>query len=237
MKLPVIPKKLFDLKSKYVPKGKITLSPFTVGQQDILLQVKESEDEQEKIEAIRQIIDECIQTPGVTAGELPNFVVEEAFVRLRQHAVGELVDLAYRCTHKVDEKSCDNTIPVTVDLRDFKLKEEEGHTNTIVLADPIGVKFKYPTMDTYLEQGNDDTSVILGCIDVIFDDANVYNSSDYSKDELIEFWNQLELAQKKEIYDKFFLTMPHMHYKKTIKCSKCGFEHTVEFNSSFEVFR
>jgi hypothetical protein len=126
-------------------------------------------------------------------------------------------------------------MPVQIDLRDIKLVEKDGHTNTILVSDPIGIKFKYPNIDTP-ETGND-IDTILHCIESIFDSENVYPAEEHTPEELREFWNQLTFPQKKEVFDKFFASMPHLHYKKNLKCTKCGHDHNIEFNSVAEVFQ
>lgn len=238
--LPTIPHKHFDIKSKFiVPKGKITMSPFTVGLESILLQVKDAEDEAEKMAAIKQIIEECCKTPGINVSELPIFLVELIFLRLRQNSVGEIVELQYECTNEVEGKPCGNEMKANVDLREFDLKETAGHTNKIMIHDPIGVVFKYPSIAMF-EDGtnvNDDTDVIVSCIDMIFEGDTVFPSSEHKREQLVDFWNNMSLMQKKEVYDKFFNSMPHMHYKKSLTCTKCKHVHELEFNSVQEVFQ
>jgi hypothetical protein len=240
MSLPVIPKKFFDVKSKYLPKGKITMSPFTVGLENLLLQVKESEDDKEKMSAVKQVVQECTQTPDLDVGALPLFVVEEVFLRLREHSIGELIEQQYQCSNeKPDETICNTVMPIQIDLREFKLVEQPEHTNVIVVADPIGVKFRYPSIDMFEDEGtdtSDEVETIISCIESIFDADNVHKAEDQTRAELTNFWKSLTLRQKKEVFDKFFNTMPHMHYKKDHKCPGCGHVHTIEFNSLQEVF-
>jgi hypothetical protein len=243
-RLPSIPKKHFDIKSKYLPKSKITLSPFTVGLESILLQVKDSEEESEKMDAIKQIIEECIQDKDLDVGSLPLFMVEEIFLRLRQNSIGELVDQSYQCTNDVVAEGitgpCNNVMPIQIDLREFKIIETEGHTNNIVISDPIGVKFKYPDMSMFdgtIINTQNEIETIISCIDIIYDKDNVYPASESSREELSEFWKQLTLLQKKLVFDNFFSTMPHLSYKKELVCNKCNHKHNIEFNSIKDVFQ
>lgn len=244
-KLPTIPKKFFDMKSEYLPNGKVTLSPFTVGLESLLIQVKDAEDESEKMDAIRQIIDECLQTKGVDVDKLPLFIIEEMFIRLRQNSIGEIVEQTYQCNNtenlpeNIKEDICNKVIPVSIDLREFKLIKTEGHTNKIIINEPIGMTFKYPNMAmaNHIKNGQDDIETIIQCIDMIFDADNVYPASESTHEELLSFWKELTLMQKKLIYDKFFTTMPHVHYSKDITCPQCKAIHNIEFNSVQEVFQ
>lgn len=246
MKLPLIPKKIFEVKNKFLPKGKLQFAPFSVAQEGILLQVKESEDNKEKLSAMRQVIQECLQTPNVDVGKLPIFTIEDIFLRLREQATGEMQSMAYECTAPVSsndeegvEVPCGNTIPVEIDLRKFALVVDPDHTNKIIISDDIGIQFKYPDMDMYdnaVDGLQDETDMIIACIDTIFQGDVVFPSNESTTEELLEFWKQLTLPQKKNVYDKFFLSMPHMHLDHEITCKKCGTAHKIEFNSVQEVF-
>lgn len=242
--LPIIPKKTFELKSKFLPKGKILLTPFTVGLEDILIQVKDAEDDREKMQAIKQVVQACCQTPGIDVDALPLFLIEEIFLRLRQNSIGEIIEQQYRCANELvatngGTTECGTLLPISIDLREFKTVEEAEHTNTIIVSDPIGIKFRYPSI-ALLESADADTSdeveTILSCIESIFDSENVYSADEYKRDDLRAFWNQLTLMQKKEVFDNFFKTMPHIHYRKELTCTSCGTVHEIEFNSISEVF-
>jgi hypothetical protein len=215
--------------------------PFSVGQEQHLIQIKDSEDDKEKVVVLKQIISECLRTPHVDVAKLPLFLIEELFLRLFQNSTGEFIPLAYLCKAPVGEGDdvCGTEIKLELDVREFVMMEPEGHSDKIVIAPPIGIKFKYPSIEMYEEATGDlkdDLEVILGCIDIIFDDDNAYPAADHTREELLAFWNQQTLAQKKMVYDQFFNTMPHLHYKKVVKCPKCGEEHKIEFNSMLEVF-
>lgn len=238
MSLPVIPKKHFEVKSKHLPNGKISLIPFTVGLESLLIEVKESEDDSEKMQIIKQIVQACIITKNVDVETIPIFLIEEIFLRLRQKSVGEIIEQSYKCTNEVDGKECNTVMPIEINLEEFKIVEPDGHTNTIIVSDPIGIKFRYPTMSMSeeLSSGND-TETIISCIESIFDNENVWPAADQTRAELTEFWNQLTLMQKKDVFEKFFLTIPHMHYQKSLVCTKCKHDHKIEFKSIAEVFQ
>lgn len=243
-RLPTLHHKQFEVKSKFLPGGKLTLIPFTVGLENLLLQVKEDTDEAEKAAAMRQVVEACIQTPNVDVSKVPLFAIEELFLRLRQNSVGELIDQHYQCTAIKaagdDETICNTAIPIQIDLREFKLVEPEGHTNKIMISDPIGVQFAYPSFELFENaetDTQDEVQTIISCIEYIFDADNVYPARDHTHEELLEFWNQLTLKQKQEVFEKFFSTIPHLQYKKEFTCKGCGTVHTLEFNSIKDVFQ
>lgn len=242
MALPIIPKKYFELKSKYLPKGKITLSPFNVGLENLLIQVKDAEEPEEKLLAIVQVVQECIQTPGISAADLPLFLIEEIFLRLRQNSIGELIDQQYQCTNPLDEeKVCNKVMPIQIDLREFTLAPGgSDHTNVVMIDGAIGIKFRYPTIAMFNEEGidlEDEVETIISCIESVFEGDTVFPAEESGRDEMREFWKQISLQNKKDVLDKFLQSMPHMHYKKTFPCPACGYAHTIEFNSMQEVFQ
>jgi hypothetical protein len=217
------------------------MTPFTVGLESLLIQAKDSEFDSEKMSAIKQVVQQCTITPDVKVGPLPLFVVEEMFLRLRQNSIGEIIEQQYQCTNeKPDESVCNTVMPIQIDIRDFKIVEPEGHANLVIISDPIGVKFRYPSIDLFEEAGtdtDDEVELIITCIDHIFDADNVYPSTDHTREELKEFWNQLTLQQKNDVFEKFFHNMPHIHYKKDFTCKGCGHVHTIEFKSIAQVFQ
>lgn len=238
-RLPSIPKKHFDIKTKYIKGGKLTLTPFSVGMESLLLQVKDGTPE-EKRSAIRQLVEECLITKNIDVDKIPMFIIEEIFLRLRQHSIGEIIDKQYQCTNEVEEgKPCNSPMTLKLDLNEFKLIENPIHTKTIMVSDPIGIVFRYPdlSMADMKEVEDGETETILSCIETIFNGDDVYNTEDYTRDELLEFWNQFSLMQKKDVFDLFFHSMPTFNHEQTIKCPKCGYDHKLKFSSMEDVFR
>lgn len=247
MSLPIISKQQFVEKSKFFPKGKLTLTGFSVGQESIFLQVKDSQDEKEKMQALKQIIAECVveKTP---VGSLPLFVIEYLFLRLRQHSIGEIVELGYICKNEVDvpatdnepagKKECKTKMALNIDLREVQIVTDPEHTDKIMVTDKLGLKFKYPTIDSIMDKGEEATEndIIVGSIESIYSDEEVWSAADNSFEDMKEFYKNVSLLKKAEIMGRFFGRMPHIQYKSELKCSGCGKVHPVEFNSLNEVF-
>lgn len=249
MALPVLPKATFVIKSKYLPKGRVELVPFTVGQESILLQVKDSKDSKDKLNALRQIIGECVRTPNFDIGAVPLFVLEETFLRLREKSIGEVMPFTYMCHVQVPaidkfgvstgEKQCNTPMELKLDLRQVKLIEQEGHDLKVMITDEIGVKFRHPTLDSVetIPDGSVlEADMIISSIECIFDADSVYKAEDETHESLLAWYNDVPLHKKAEIYQKFMYTQPHLHYGTDIKCPSCGHVHRIEFNSLNELF-
>lgn len=255
MSLPVITKQQFSKKSKYFPgKGKLTLTPFSVGQESLFLQVKDSKDETEKLEALKQIISECI-VEKIDVGELPLFVMEYIFCLMRQYSIGEILELTYICKNEVVvpatgtegeegfnpelKKECGGRIELAIDLREVEIKEEEGHIDKIPVSPELSLKFKYPTINSVLESDKEATEndVIVSCIESIFSKDEVWLASESTPEAMKGFYKNVSLLDKVKIAQNFFAKIPHLHYKKDITCAKCGTVHKIEFNSLNEIFQ
>ena len=68
--------------------------------------------------------------------------------------------------------------------------------------------------------------MITSCIEMIYNQEESWEASDYSKKELEEFIEQLNTKQFKEI-EKFFTTMPKLSHTLVVKNPSTGVESEV----------
>jgi dissimilatory sulfite reductase (desulfoviridin) alpha/beta subunit len=94
----------------------------------------------------------------------------------------------------------------------------------------VGIVLKYPTialadkMQRAAEGKNQMdivVDVVCQCIDYIFDAENTYPASESSKQELVDFINNLGQEQFAKI-NNFFVTMPKLKHTIHWECEKCG---------------
>ena len=92
---------------------------------------------------------------------------------------------------------------------------------------------KYPTLNLIKNAGNladedVDTvlNVIVSCIDYIYDADQMYYAKDSTKEELLEFIENLQQEDMEKI-QLFFNTMPKIAKELDFKCKKCGYEETI----------
>jgi folate-dependent tRNA-U54 methylase TrmFO/GidA len=91
----------------------------------------------------------------------------------------------------------------------------------------MGVIMKYPTIDSFVENGIEDMTpsnmidVIVTCISQIYDKKGeeVFESKDSTQAELIDFVEQLNTTQFQEV-QKFFDTMPKLQHEITVENPK-----------------
>ena len=207
---------------------KIKFRPFLVKEEKILLIAMESGEQESIVTAIKDIVTEC-SYGKVDLGSLPMFDVEYIFLQIRSKSVGEVSKLKVLC--RDDGETYAN---VEVDLTEIEVQVSDDHTNKIELTDEMGVIMKYPTIDSFSTAGISDITadnmldVIVACIDKIYDKKGeeVFDAKDQTKEELIEFVEQLNTSQFRDL-QQFFDTMPRLKHEVMIKNPKTGVESNV----------
>ena len=214
---------------------KLKYRPFLVKEQKILLMANEGKDPNEMVEAIRQILVNCLITE-VSVEDLPLFDIEYLFLQLRAKSVGEISKLHFPCDNKKTEngEECKEVIDININLSKIPVYKDPSHTTKIKLNDELGLIMKYPKIELLNEieqlSMNDLDGVIgivLQCIDNIFDSENVYNPKDHTKEELESFLYDMTQDQFEKI-QHFFETMPKLKETVVYKCEKCKKETSIE---------
>lgn len=200
---------------------------FTVKEQKILLHAKESEDAKQIIDAINQIVGNCI-IDDVDPEKLAYFDVEDIFLRIRSKSVSNVVEIPYRV------KDTDERITVKVDLDNVSVKSEEDHTKKIMITDTVGVIMQYPTIVMLRDGSNDNNDLVRQCIEQVFTPDEVMLASDYSKEEMEEFMDQFDVTALTKI-DEFFKSMPKVRHEVNIRL-KDGTEDTIKFEGIQDLF-
>ena len=126
----------------------IKYRPFLVKEEKILLTAMESEDEKSISDAVKQIINNCVQE-NLDVERLPTFDIEYLFLRLRAKSVGEEVTIGLKpfpCSQNNGEL-CEKTSDVKINLEEVKVIKDGKHTNKIMLTDDIGIIMEYPNIE------------------------------------------------------------------------------------------
>ena len=193
---------------------KIKYRPFLVKEQKLLLMAQNSNDKNEMIEAIAQIIENC--TFGKVKGsEAYMFDLEYIFLQIRRKSVGDKIDLNVLC-----EDDGETRVPVEVNLKDVEVQVGDNHTNEIQLNKDVKIIMGYPTLETASQLKEDiekDESLFTGIKHSIFqiiDGDTIYNKVDMEDKELDEFVESMSQKNLNDILD-FFKTMPKLAH--TIK--------------------
>ena len=229
MPLPKIAAPTYELE---LPSTKSTIKyrPFLVKEEKLLVLALESEDTKEITTAIKSVIKNCIQTRGIKVETLPTFDIEYLFLNIRGKSVGEEVEV-----NIIAPDDGETQISVTIALNDIKVVEHEDHNKQIKLDDNLMMEMKYPSLDQFIknnfdfdQRNNIDQSfeLISTCIDKIYNEDEVWSTSDVSKKEVIEFLEQMNSLQFKQI-EKFFETMPKLSHTLNVVNPKTKVKSSV----------
>ena len=196
---------------------KIKYQPFTVKEEKILILAAEGESTDEISNAIANVLNNCISSPSDFAiTELALFDIEYLFLKCRAKSVGETVKI------RVSDPTDPNySVDKEINVDSIKVEKTKGHTDLIKVNDSIQVKMKYPGLSFFAEglridSITDSMETVAKCISSIVIDEEVYNRTDMSEEELVEWLEALTSAQFTTIM-KFFSTMPKLRH--TVKCT------------------
>jgi hypothetical protein len=216
---------------------KIKYRPFLIKEEKVLLIAMESGENEDIIQAVKQIVSECTFNK-LKLGDMPMFDVEYMFLRIRAKSVGEVSKLKVLCQ---DDKETYAT--VEVDLTEIQVQVDDDHTNKIELTDEMGVIMKYPSIDSFSAAGISNITadnmidVVATCIAQIYDKKGeeVYDSKDSTKKELVDFVEQLNTKQFQDV-QKFFDTMPKLRHTITVLNPKTKKESNIQLSGLSDFF-
>lgn len=235
MALPKIVTPTYE--TKLISSGKtVKYRPFLVKEQKLFLMASQSDDVKEVVNTIKQVLSNCILTNSVKIDELPVFDLEHLFLQIRARSVGEIVNLKYTCNNNVvgenaEQKKCGGQVKVDLNLLQIEPTKNPSHTNKIELSPNLGIVMKYPNFDIIqrldIQNTTDMLDMVISCIDYIYDAEQVYYANKTTKEELVEFIENLQQADLEKI-QTFFETMPKLSKKVDFKCPKCGYSEEIK---------
>ena len=237
MPLPTIATPTYELVLPSTGKT-IQYRPFLVKEEKLLVLALETEDTKQITTAIKNVLKNCVLTKGIKVDQLPTFDIEFLFLNIRGKSVGEEIEVNIICPD--DEET---QVPVTIDLEDIQVQKTEDHTNQIKLDSNLMMEMKYPSLNEFIKnnfefdeknQMQQSFELIAQCIDKIYNEEEVWTSSDCTKKEMNDFLESMNSAQFKEI-ESFFTTMPKLSHtvKVTNPETKVESEVVLEGLASF----
>ena len=216
----------------------IKFRPFLVKEEKLLVIALESEDTKQITNAIKTVIKNCIETKGIKVETLPTFDIEYLFLNIRAKSVGEEIEVNIICPD--DEET---SVSVKINVDDIKVQTNEDHTNRIKLDDTLMMEMKYPSLEQFIKNNFDISNnsaidqsfeLVASCVDKIYNEDEVWAAADVTKKELMDFLDQMNTSQFKQI-EKFFETMPKLSHtiKVTNPNTEVESEVVLEGLSSF----
>lgn len=232
MSLPKIDMPVFTLTMPSTKKP-TKYRPFTVKEEKLLLIAKQSNDNTDILEAVKQVINNCLITK-VKHETLTTFDIEYIFLKLRSKSVGDVIDI------KIKDKDDEEFYEFQIDLDKVEVKFPENVEQNIQVKENIDITLKYPTTKTIEKiRSTKDVKKVFdmisaSCIESIKIDDNLILASDVTEQELVEWVDHLDNKVLKKIND-FFNNIPKLYYKIEYTNS-LGTKKAVEFTSLRDFF-
>ena len=227
MPLPTIVTPSYELNLPSSGK-KIKYRPFLVKEEKILILAIESGSIKDISRAIKDVLKNCILTKGVKIDELPTFDIEYLFLNIRSRSIGESIDLVITCPDDNETK-----VNKQIYIDEIEVKKNKEHNTDVKIDDTYTMRMKYPSLDEFIDEnfnfeGQSDNSfdIIASCIDMVFSEEEAWEAKDCTKKELIEFVEQMNSAQFKQI-ENFFDTMPQLSHEIEVVNPKTKVKSTV----------
>jgi len=216
MPLPTIATPTYELTLPSTGK-KLKYRPFLVKEEKLLILALESKSQVEITNSVKDVLKKCVITRGVKIDDLPTFDIEYLFLNIRAKSIGEDINLVVTCP---DDKETEVNVTVYVD--EIEVVKSKDHTPDIKLDGDMTLRMKYPSLSQFIENNfdTDDEAkttvdktfqLIADCMDTVYTKEEAWESKDYSPDERLEFIEQLNSKQFKEV-ERFFATMPKLSH-------------------------
>lgn len=241
MKLPVLDTYAFPV--TLPSNGKIiTMRPYLVREEKLLLMAQESDDYKDQVEAIAQIIRNCTNDQ-VNPQIVPYFDIEYLLLQLRARSVGEVATPIYVCHNKPNgsDVECGHRTSVPINLTDISVGglDQPEEKFILKLSDRYTLRLRYPTVYTIhqlvmnaIEEGKINSKPFMEAICDVFDvledneTQQSYSFAEYTTEEKMQFLESLSTRNYEELVE-FLDGLPTVEKTITFTCESCKFEHTI----------
>ena len=238
MALPIIETPRYELT---LPSSDVQVQfrPFIVKEEKILLVAMESKDNNEIINATKDILKACT-FEALDIDTLPMFDIEYLLLQIRGKSVGEVAKFKVICP---DDKQ--TPTDVELDLSTINVQVDDEHSNKVVIDEKreLGLVLNYPSLgitkagfDVNKENIETMFKVVANCIDHIYEGEKTYPAKDSTKKELVNFLEGLSQQAFVKIR-KFFDTMPQLRHEVEVTNPKTGVKSKVTFKGLQDFFQ
>ena len=207
---------------------------FLVKEEKILLMAKCSEEPSDILRAIKQVVNNCSLSESFDIDKLAMFDLEYLFLQLRSVSVENIVKVSYRDND--DQKVYD----FQIDIKNVDVQFPENVDKIIKVTDDIGIKMKYPPASLfddkdYFNSGDQAYyELILRCIDTVYSGDDLFNATDYTKEDLEVFLDDCGIKTFENIRN-FMNNIPKLYYKIEYTNAN-GKLRTIELTSLSDFF-
>lgn len=207
---------------------KIEYRPMLVKEEKILLMAKQSNLYTDLISSIKQVVQSCIVSEGISVSALTKFDVELLFCKIRAASISDIVEVSYRDSEddKVYEFKIDlNAITVRSGDKEL-IAGASGSSEMFKLSDELALTLKYPSVSLYedseLVTSTDAeafSKVLVACCDKLFQGDQTIDLKSTDAKEVTEFIDSIPSKSFVEI-QKWIDSIPTLYYKIEYQNSK-----------------
>ena len=214
---------------------KVKYQPFSVKEEKILILASESQDTDEISNAITNVLESCVTSPGFKVSELALFDIELLFLRARAKSVGESLEV-----NVTDPDDQTYTVTHSIDIDKINVVKNKDHKELIEVGEGTAIKMRYPGIDFFVEGVNmnnisDRLDLAAQCIEQIVVGEEVYNREDMGPGEAQEWLEGLTSTQFSKVME-FFITMPRLEHKFTLTNSNTKKKFTIQLEGLADFF-
>jgi hypothetical protein len=211
MALPKIAHPLFDVKIPSNSK-KIKMRPMLVKEEKILLMAKSSDDQNEMLNAVKQVVNNCIASDGIDIDKLALFDIEYLFIKVRAFSIGNITKVSYM------DNEDELTYDFDVNLDDVSIFFPENIDKNIKVSKDIVIVMKYAEASLYSDNDTKNINatnfldiLVTKCIDKVFEGDVAYDASSFTQEELQNYIEELDTASYTKMKN-FVMSMPRLDY-------------------------
>ena len=193
----------------------------------MLVLAAESQDSDEIVNAIQNVLRNCISSPAdFDVRSLALFDIEYLFLKTRSKSAGEKLKL--RVTDPDDPTF---TVDHEINIDKVTIARSEDHTNMIDLGNDVIIKMNYPDVSFFNEgvSTSDISSainLIAKLVDQIVIGEEVYSKEEMNESEVMEWLEGLTTENFKKVTN-FFDTMPQLKHSFTIRNTNTDKDLTI----------
>ena len=219
MALPKIDQPLFELEIPSTGK-KAKYRPFTVKEEKILLIAQESQDMDQIILSIKQVITNCLEE--VDVDDLSVFDLEFIILNIRAKSVNNEIAFGF------EDEDTGEKIDTVIDVNEIKVDFNPDHTKKIEINSQYYMMMRYPTLEEVRQMQSADEgsteqmfATMVSCIDTLVDQSTdeVFKMKDFSPEEVADFVDGFTSTVVEKI-QQFYMTMPKLRHTIDYKDSK-----------------
>ena len=213
-------------------KKKIKYRPFLVKEQKILIIAMESQDEVQILDAIKNILKNCINS-RIKLDDLALFDIEYLFLQIRARSISEELKLKITCPDDGETQ-----VDVSFLANEVKVKFPDDHSNIIKLGNDITLEMRYPNLEYFstinFAKGDvDPYDLVAQCVKRVY--VGEEDSGTFTFKEARAWIEKLTAAQF-DLIQEFFNTMPSLKHVLKVRNPKTKVENEITIEGLVSFF-